>query len=278
MQLKVYKALWGMCGELESQLIRIKEANYDGVEAGIPAPDQAGLFTRLRKELALGYVAAVFTSGPDHLDSFRRQLEQAARFEPDLVSSQSAEDSMSFAQQRAFFEGALEAECESGLIVAHETHRQRAMFTPWSTAALCREFPELKLTADYSHWVCVCERFLDDQEAQLRIANCRVIHIHGRIGFPEGPQVNDPRTPENRDALLRHEEWWTQIVKERQQAGAKTFTFNPEFGPPAYMHTLPFTEQPVADLWDVCFWMAERFRARFPEMMDPQASNGKKER
>lgn len=73
--------------------------------------------------------------------------------------------------------------------------------------------PQLKLTADYSHWVCVCERFLDDQEEQIRIANRSAIHVHGRIGFPEGPQVNDPRAPENREALQRHEEWWAEIRK-----------------------------------------------------------------
>ncbi|MGW8179591.1 MAG: sugar phosphate isomerase/epimerase family protein, partial [bacterium] len=88
-----------------------------------------------------------------------------------------------------------------------------------------------------------------------------------RIGFPEGPQVNDPRTPENRKALLYHEEWWKQIVTERLLAGAEVFTFNPEFGPPGYMPTLPFTRQPVVDLWEICLWMADRFRARFPEML-----------
>jgi len=267
MRLKVYKALWGMGGDLSDQLARIKEGNYDGVEGRIPAPEDADLFTRLRKEFSLDYVAAVFTEGPDHLGSFERQLKQAALFEPDLVSSQSVEDSMSFEDQRTFFEGALEAERRLGLVVAHETHRQRAMFTPWTTSALCREFPELRLTADYSHWVCVCERFLEDQEEHLRITNNRAIHLHGRIGFPEGPQVNDPRTPENQGALLCHERWWGQIVRERKRAGAKVFTFNPEFGPPAYMHTLPFTGQPVADLWDVSLWMADRFRTRFPEML-----------
>ena len=267
MRLKIYKALWGLKGDLESQLVSIKEAGYDGFEGGLPSPDEAGLFRRLRQELSLGFISAVFTDGPDHLTSFREQLEKAAEFEPDLVSSQSAEDSMSFDRQRAFFAGALAVEEEIGLVVAHETHRQRAMFTPWGTAALCREFPELKLTADFSHWVCVCERFLEDQREELRLAGSRAIHLHGRIGFPEGPQVNDPRTPENGEALRFHEEWWSQIVKQRERAGADCFTFNPEFGPPAYMHTLPFTGQPVADLWDVCLWMANRFRDRFPQML-----------
>jgi len=267
MELKIYKALWGMTGSLEEQLIRVKEANYDGVEGRIPAAEDVDVFTRLRKELALGYVAAVFTEAPDHLISFERQLEQAADFQPDLISSQSATDSMSFENQRVFFRGALEAERRLGLVVAHETHRQRAMFTPWTTSALCREFPELKLTADYSHWVCVCERFLEDQSEHLDIASSRAIHLHGRIGFPEGSQVNDPRAPENRKALLYHEEWWKQIVTERLLAGAEVFTFNPEFGPPGYMPTLPFTRQPVVDLWEICLWMADRFRARFPEML-----------
>ncbi len=37
----------------------------------------------------------------------------------------------------------------------------------------------------------------------------------------------------------------------------------PEFGPAPYMHTLPHTDTPVADLWTVNEFMAERLRTLF---------------
>ena len=37
----------------------------------------------------------------------------------------------------------------------------------------------------------------------------------------------------------------------------------PEYGPPPYMPTTPFTESPVTDLWDLCLWGATRFRELF---------------
>jgi hypothetical protein len=41
-------------------------------------------------------------------------------------------------------------------------------------------------------------------------------------------------------------------------------SLTPEFGPPPYLHTLPFTQAPVADLAEMCDWMARRQAARFP--------------
>ena len=37
----------------------------------------------------------------------------------------------------------------------------------------------------------------------------------------------------------------------------------PEFGPDGYLHTLPFTNAPVADLWELNCWMAKNEREHF---------------
>ncbi len=42
----------------------------------------------------------------------------------------------------------------------------------------------------------------------------------------------------------------------------------PEFGPDGYLHQLPFTAQPVADLAEINTWMAGRQRARFRREME----------
>jgi hypothetical protein len=129
---------------------------------------------------------------------------------------------MPYEKQLAFYEQALHAEKAINMQVAHETHRGRAMFTPWGTAQLLKDLPDLKITADFSHWCCAA--------------------------------------PEYQRELETHELWWQQIVDLWDSKNASPNTLTPEFGPPGYMHTLPFTNQPVADLWDVCLWMARRLK------------------
>ncbi|WP_409342902.1 sugar phosphate isomerase/epimerase family protein [Paenibacillus sp. MBLB4367] len=259
MELKVFKSLWGMEGTLEQQVKQVAAAGYHGIETGLPAPDQKEAFKALLAEHKLDYIAMLFTQGPDHADSFKRQLDASAEFRPVQITSHSAKDSMEFADQAAFFSKALELEREYGIPVGHETHRMRAMFTPWTTAKLLREFPDLKITADFSHWCCVCESLLGDQADNLALAFERTLHIHGRVGYAEGPQVPHPAAPEYAAELAAHEGWWSSILRLKAAKGVPLATFTPEFGPPGYMHTLPFTKQPVADLWDVCAWMAKRF-------------------
>jgi hypothetical protein len=259
MELKVFKALWGMEGTLEQQVKRIAAAGYGGIEAGLPAPDQRQAFKELLAEHKLDYISMIYTQGPDHLESFAQQLDAIAEFRPLKITSHSARDSMDYADQTAFFAKALELEKQYGIPVGHETHRMRAMFTPWTTAKLLREFPDLKIASDFSHWCCVCESLLGDQVENLALAFERTIHIHGRVGYAEGPQVPHPAAPEYAKELAAHESWWTEIIRLQEAKGAPLVTFTPEFGPPGYMHTLPFTNQPVSELWDVCLWMAKRF-------------------
>ena len=105
---------------------------------------------------------------------------------------------------------------------------------------------------------------LEDLDEIMSLACSRAIHIHGRVGYQEGPQVPDPRAPENKE-FLKHttKVGGTPFCKARQASGAEYLTFTPEFGPPDYMHTLPFSRQPVASLWDVCLFMAQREKQRW---------------
>jgi len=274
-RLEVYKSLWGMSGSLDSDLTQIQEAGYDGFEYDLSYAEAATDFTMVRGRYNLRYFTLIRTVGPDHLTSFAQLLERAVRLGADFVTSGSGVDSMTFDEKAHFFEGALKVEARFEVPVAHETHRQTALFTPWDTAAIVALFPEMKLTADYSHWCCVCESMLTDQVSNVSTCNSHAVHIHGRVGFPGGPQVNDPRAPENEQHLRCHEEWWREIIRMRGAAGAESFSFDPEFGPPPeYMPALPYTGQPVCNLWDVCLWMANRFRSLFASAMTGAPEGG----
>ncbi len=270
MELKLVKSFWGMEGSLPNKMRRIADAAFAAVEgrpAGIGPVEE---FMPLRKEFQLDYIAMVLTEGATldaHLADFRAKVDEALRYDPSSITAHSGKDSWSFAQQKIFFAEALEIEQQIGLPINHETHRSRAMFTPWTTAALLREFPALHINADFSHWLNVCESRLEDQTENLALCIARTRHVHGRVGHEQGAQVNDPRAPEWAEHVALHEAWWDEMIRARLHAGAATFTFNPEFGPPHYMPTLPHSQEPVADLWDVCVWMAQRFAARFLQLV-----------
>ncbi|SFS46636.1 sugar phosphate isomerase/epimerase [Paenibacillus sp. BC26] len=264
MSLRLFKSLWGMEHLTYRESIRqIAAAGYDGVEAPVPSPEHAGEFIELLQEYKLAYIALIASTGQSlqqHKETFANGVNRAAALNPLLVISHSARDCMSDEEQSDFFRAAIHEQKAAGVSVGHETHRHRAMYTPWNTARLLELFPDLRITADFSHWCCVCESLLPDQGKAIRLASERTIHIHARVGYAQGPQVPHPAAPEYAVELKTHEDWWKHIFEIRKAGGYESTPVTPEYGPPGYMHTLPFTNQPVTDLWDTCLWMGNRLR------------------
>jgi hypothetical protein len=187
-------------------------------------------------------------------------------YDPVKIVAHAGRDTMSFVKQIRFFTSALKTEEEFGVPIAHETHRRRPFFSPMNTLAILRELPELRVNVDYSHWCCVTESLLGDHEAAIALAAEHAIHIHGRVGYENGPQVPDPRVAEWEHCLTAHEHWWDIVLRCMKDRDEKICTFVPEYGPPTYMQTSPQSGQPVSDLWDICLWQAERFRKQFSKM------------
>ncbi|WP_127493762.1 sugar phosphate isomerase/epimerase family protein [Paenibacillus glycanilyticus] len=262
MQLKLYKALWGMPGTYASQLQQAKEEGYDGIEAPLPPVADEAAFKGLLETYELDYIAQIVTA-EEHIASFAEQVKRVTEFNPQLIVSHSAKDWMPEAETDRFFEAALKVEQQYKLPIGHETHRARAMFSPWSTARLLKKFPELRITADFSHWCNVCESMLEDQEDTMRLAIKRATHVHGRVGHAEGPQVSHPAAPEYAYETSRFLTWWGQIAEAMAAAGNASMSLTPEFGPPGYMPQLPFTKQAVAELNEVNQWIAEQVRSQF---------------
>ena len=258
MRLIMIKALWGMTGTPAEMLARAAGAGYQGVEFW---PGQFTLSVSEWSALLDAHgLAAIVGALVEQREQLEPTLTELARHRPLLINLHSGRDSMRRDEGHAFFEEALRLEAAISVPVAHETHRGRLFYTPWDTADYLRVHPALKINADYSHWVNVCERLPDDQAEALALANARALRIHGRVGYEEGPQVPDPSASEYAHAVAWHERQWQQIRDHHTQAGAEQLTFTPEYGPPPYLHTLPHTNVPVADLWDVCLWGAERAR------------------
>jgi hypothetical protein len=266
MQLKLFRHLWGVPDPWASSFPRFHAKGYHGIECPVPDKPDRKRFQTLLARHGFDYIADIFTAGAsvaDHVASFRDQLRAAAALSPRLVNCHGGVDGWSEAQADEFFGAVLEIEAASGLAVSHETHRGRILYNPWAAARLLERFPRLKLCCDFSHWVCVCERLLGTEKAILQASAERCLHVHARVGYEEGPQVPDPRALEYAEHLKAHEGWWDQVWASQKKRGFKISTLTPEFGPPRYLHTLPHTDQPVADLETICDWQAKRQVERF---------------
>lgn len=266
MELLTFRHLWGVNTPWEHSFLQFKQAGYDGIETRLPDTEQAERFRDLISAHDYAYIPQIFTAGStvrEHIESFRAQVEFASIFNPQLVNCHAGSDMFSLAEAEAFFKDAVRIADEVGVAVAHETHRGRVLYHPTIAEQVLDAVPDLKLCADFSHWVCVCERLIDAQLPIIERCAKHTIHLHARVGFEEGPQVPDPRAPEYQGHVEAHERWWDIVWKTQAEAGTSQSTITPEFGPPRYLHTLPFTGAPLADLEEICNWQADRQRERF---------------
>ncbi|MGH7978000.1 MAG: sugar phosphate isomerase/epimerase family protein [Limisphaerales bacterium] len=266
MQLMLFRHLWGVTTPWVDAFPLFKRKRYQGIECRLPPPQKRGEFRDLLDFHNLQYIPHIFTEGQnvrDHIKSFRSQVAAAKSMGPHFINAQSGADHFSESDSTCFFGEVLKIESQAGLPVAHETHRSRILFNPWITSRLLERFADLKLCCDFSHWVCVCERLLDDQLKIIRQCADHCLHLHARVGYEQGPQVPDPRAPEYKRHVELHEKWWQLIWTAQKTRGLKVSTLTPEFGPPGYLHTLPFTEVPVSNLHEICDWQAQRQAAAF---------------
>jgi len=257
---------------LEHYLPRWREVGYEAIETPPFSEPERPAFLRLIKENSLQWVPQIssrdITNGGsvrNHLNSLRQQIEECLDHQPLFFNVHSGYDNWSPPEAEDFYGQILDIEQSIGVTVAHETHRGRYFGIPWQTRLILKQFPELRLTCDLSHWVCVCERLLPDLEETIALAARHCHHIHARVGYEQGPQVPDPSAPEYATHLNAHERWWDVIWQSQRVRGFAESTLTPEFGPPPYLHTLPHTNVPVADLANICDWMAQRQKNRFKE-------------
>jgi len=272
MRLVTVRHLWGVTEDWTTFLPRAKAAGYGAIEVNIleMLPARRRELTSRLADLGLGLVAQIFTNGfvpggdvATHADSFRSQCDLALAMQSRLINCHSGRDAFTRDEACDFFRRAVDHERGLPIPLAHELHRGRIFHAPWTTSPILEAFPTLKVTADFSHWVNVCERLIDDQLPAIRLVAERCLHLHARVGHAQGPQVNDPRAPEWATELAAHERWWDLCWAAQERRGLAESTLTPEFGPPTYQPTAPYSRRPLADLAEICDWMAQRQAQRF---------------
>lgn len=249
---------------------KVKDEGYDGVEAGIPFEDEVkdeilSALTKYELKLIGQYYQSFEKDFAEHKANYEMHLANLLSVKPIKIDSQTGKDYFTIEQNKILFGLAKKMSLETGIPVAHETHRNKALFSAHDTYRLLQHVPDLTITADFSHWCSVAESLLNDQEEATALACKHSIHIHARVGHEEGPQVNDPRAPEWTNQLNAHLKWWDAIIEHQQKTGTATFTITTEFGPLPYMQALPFSQEPVASQWDINVHMMRLLKQRYDQ-------------
>lgn len=274
MKLQVFRSLWTNGVDLDAAIAECHRGLFDGVEGAVPSEGAARReFLAKLRAADVPFIAEITTGGDyvplhdsfeAHLDELRRIAEGTLDAQPVRHTSLAGCDSWSPGQGVEFLGRALEIFDELGIVASFETHRSRLTFNPWATRDLLLELPALRLTCDFAHWCCVCERLVMDGEPDI-LALCaeRALHVHARVGYSQGPQVPHPAAPEYAEALGAHERWWDAVWAGQARAGRTLATMTPEFGPDGYLQAAPFTGVPAASLDEINRWMSHRLRERY---------------
>ncbi len=262
MRLRIARSKWDMDDvPLDRFLRTIAAAGFDASDIHIPSLRESPEETAsLHARHGIALVAMITSEGrspEEHCASLGDRFALAARCAPVHINCHTGRDTFSLDENLAVFREALALGRRAGISVSHETHRGRATYSAPATRELLRAMPELRITADFSHWCCVHESLLADQGEAVDLAIARTDYIHARVGHAEGPQVNDPRGPEWKAEVDAHMDWWRRIARARGAEGKEELFVCPEFGPPPYMSTVPGSRRPVADLWDITLFMKE---------------------
>jgi len=263
MEIQYLCTYWGQSPLTAADFVqKVMDAGYDGVEIDLPhdpffIPD----FIVKRKQLS-GFdkpfpVVAQMVFAPnnetveDNISRMLKRLNDVASLEPDFINSQTGKDFFSFDDNCRIIEAAMNFSVQRGMPVIHETHRGKFSFHLATLLPYLKRFPEMQLTADFSHFCVVSESLLEDQQVLMEALIPHVAHVHARVGFSQAAQVNDPMAPEWETTLRAHTGWWQKIIEHHLLAGKKSLTLTPEFGPAPYMPALPFTQQPVGNQWQI---------------------------
>ncbi len=275
MKIRYICPAWGQehlnpCDLLE----RVVAGGYDGIEINLP-PDQGFIdlfrfkLNLIRSEVNKDFVFIAqqvlppAVEDPDeYIQRMVRRLRHLASLEPDFINSHTGKDYYDFDANCRIIDAAMHVAEKTGVRVLHETHRGRFTFHAAGLPPYLEKFPQMQLVGDFSHWCTVSESMLEDQADLLKRIIPHVVHIHARVGYEHGPQVNNPFAPEWQGHVDAFIGWWRMIIEERNRNNSRLATITPEFGPAPYMPQHPFTQEPVADQWKINAGIKELLKTR----------------
>jgi hypothetical protein len=245
---------------LQTQLAMIRDAGFDGAGVRFIDPDFAGEATRFLRAHNMIWQAQCY---PSSVDDLKPVLELVAKLGADHVNLQPDVRPYRLADCIPLLEGWRRLGEGAGVTVNIETHRDRMTTDLLFTLQLLDCFPDLRLTADLSHYL-VGREFAwpvdDTNHAMIHRILDNSWALHGRIASREQVQIS-LGFPQHRGWVGLFMDWWEYGVRSwKKRAGPDaTLTFLCELGPPPYAITGADGRE-LSDRWQDALVMKDMIR------------------
>jgi hypothetical protein len=270
MQVNFFCPRWGFENMPWPEFIdRVKQAGYQGVE-WFPYSEDADpqeIAALLKSnDLQLVIVMAVlgdYATTDEYIELLQTQLTaHIEQCHPVFVTAQTGREYFNQEQVQQCINCCEQIRKQTGVPVYQETHRNKWAYAAHVVPAVLQNNDNLRITLDVSHWFCVSESYLEDQQAAINLAVERAEHVHARVGHTQGSQVTDPAKPQHAKALAEHLAIWDKWIERKRNEGAEYCTITPEFGPPPYF-TQPGDEPTWPEQWRINCWMKDLLHQRY---------------
>jgi hypothetical protein len=267
-KLLVYQSLWAMerrrpDGEewaLDEKLAMIRDAGFDGCGVRFIDPAYARQVTDFLRQHGMSWQAQCY---PRSVDDLKPVLALVRELGADHLNLQADVRPYTLEECVPYINGWRGMAADAGVELHIETHRDRMTTDLFFTLHLLDRFPDLRFTADLSHYV-VGREFawpIDD-------TNHGLIHrildnswgIHGRVASREQIQVQ-LNFPQHRDWVDLFMGWWEYGIRSwKKRAGPDaTLTFLCELGPSPYAITGADGYE-LSDRWQEALQMKDMIR------------------
>jgi hypothetical protein len=256
-QLKVLQSLWamerrqpdGMEWDLPTKLAMIRDAGFDGAGVRFIDPAYAREVTGFLRAHNMIWQAQCY---PRTVEDLAPVLELVAELGADHVNLQPDVRPRTLAECVRYLEGWRRMAQQAGVALNIETHRDRMTTDLFFTLDLLDAFPDLRLTADISHYL-VGREFAWPVDATNHAMMHRILDnawaLHGRVASREQVQI-EIGFPQHAGWVELFMGWWEYAIRSwRRRAGANaTLTFLCELGPAPYAIT-GADGRDLADRW-----------------------------
>ncbi len=271
MQVNFFCPRWGFeHTPWDEFIIKVKQAGYRGVEwfpysEDVDAELVAAKLQNAGLQLAVVMtVTGYYTGTAAYINLLYTQLTHHCRAaKPQFISAQTGREYFTANEITQCIICCKKVSEETGVPIYHETHRNKWGFAAHTVLPVLKNHANVQLTFDVSHWFCVSESYLEDQQEAVNLAIERAQHIHARVGHTQGSQVLDPALPQYAEALDKHLKIWDGWIARMSASGAQSCTITPEFGPPPYFTQTAHNTPTDAEQWRLNLWMKDLLHKRY---------------
>jgi hypothetical protein len=250
---------------LPQQVEAIKAAGFDGAAVEFDDASAARHTTDLLREHDLKWFAAAY---PQTVDDLKETIELVHELGPercDHINLQPNIRPHTVLECVPYVLGWIRVAEDAGLTMYIETHRDRMTTDLLFTLQLIDAVPDIKLTADLSHFV-VGREFRwpisnDNDELIQRVLD-RSWAFHGRVASREQVQIQTSFA-HHRGWLDVFLAWWERgfVSWLRRAPQDASLVFTPELGPPEWYAMTGPDGREMSDRWEEALQLKEHARA-----------------